>query len=121
MTAVPTRPVRVVLHVPVTDFIMSGYDENGAMYRTVVLGHRTFAKVVDIPLDPSAPSVPLVPINDREYTIPDASRVMDSDGQWQLEATLPAEDNQPLNDCLGDASWTEIASSQGTPPRRSGR
>jgi hypothetical protein len=49
MKAVQIRPVRVVLHVPVTDFVMSGYDENGAMYRTVVLGHRTFAKVVDTP------------------------------------------------------------------------
>jgi hypothetical protein len=106
----PDQSVQVVLHVPVTDFVMSGYDENGAMYRTVVLGHRTFAKVVDIPLDSSRPAAVVVQINERDYAIPGASRWTEADGQWQLEATLPAEDNQPLNDCLGDPSWTEIAS-----------
>jgi hypothetical protein len=110
MDAVHTRPVRVVLHVPVTDFVMSGYDENGAMYQTVVLGYRAFAKVVDLPLESSPPAALVVQINECDYAIPGASRWTESDGQWQLDATLPAEDNQPLNDCLGDPGWTEIAS-----------
>lgn len=105
------RPVRLVLHVPVTDLVMSGYDENGAMYRTIVLGHRTFTKVMDFPLEPSSPPASLVVlINERDYAISEASRWTESDGQWQLETTLPAEDNQPLNDCLGDPSWTETSS-----------
>ena len=103
--------MRVVLHVPVTDVVMSGYDENGAMYRTIVLGHRTFTKVMDLPREPSSlPAAVVVQIKERDYAIADASRWTESDGQWQLETTLPAEDNQPLNDCLGDPSWTEISS-----------
>jgi hypothetical protein len=31
-----------------------------------------------------------------------------ADQEWQLETTLPADDNQPLNDCTQDASWTEL-------------
>jgi hypothetical protein len=104
------RPVRVVLHVPVTDFVMSGYDENGAMHRTIVLGHRTFAKVVDIALDSASLVTVVLQINERDYAISGESRWTESDGRWELETTLPAEDNQPLNDCLGDPSWTEIAS-----------
>jgi hypothetical protein len=107
MNAVQTRPVRVVVRAPVTDVEMSGYDENGPMYRTVVLEHRTFAKVVEIPVDPP-PAPVVVQINERDYALTHPSALTDADGQWQLEATLPAEDNQPLHDCLGDASWTEI-------------
>jgi hypothetical protein len=100
------RPVRVIVHAPVTDFVMSGYDENGAQYTTVVLGHRTFAKVVDLPCDPRTPPV-VLQINERDYALTNASAT-EADGQLQLETTLFAEDNQPLNDCLGDPSWTEI-------------
>ena len=101
------RPVRVIVHAPVTDFVMSGYDENGAQYTTVVLGHRTFAKVVELPRDPRTPPV-VLQINERDYAVTNAS-ASEADGQLQLETTLLAEDNQPLNDCLGDPSWTEIA------------
>jgi hypothetical protein len=103
------RPVRVIVHAPMTDFMMSGYDENGAQYTTVILGHRTFAKTVDLPGDPRTPPV-VLQINERDYVLTNGAAWTEADGQWQLETTLPAEDNQPLNDCLDDPSWTEIPS-----------
>ena len=108
MDAINTGQVRVFLHAPVTDQVLSGWDENGGEYSTVVLGKRTFSKVIDLPREPSGTRAVALNINGRSYTATAEPSWSDADQQWQLEATLPGEDNQPLNDCTSDTSWTEI-------------
>jgi len=108
MDAIKTRQVKVFVHALLTDQVLSGWDENGGQYSTVVLGHRTFSKVIDLPRDPSETAAVNLNINGRSYAATTEPAWSDADQQWRLETTLPGEDNQPLNDCTNDASWTEI-------------
>ena len=108
MDASDTGQVRVFVHAPVTDDVLSGWDENGGEYSTVVLGKRTFSKVIDLLREPSETQAIELNINGRSYTATAEPNWSDADQQWQLETTLPGEDNQPLNDCTSDTSWTEI-------------
>lgn len=109
MTATPggdTRPVTVVVRAAVTDQIMTGWDENGGMYETRIMGHRLFSKVLSLPIEPEA--APRIDINGHGYR-PGPEATWDGTGEaLLLHMRLREADNGPLEDCLADASWTEI-------------
>src|SRR6266849_5276132 len=103
--------VKAFVHALVTDQVLSGWDENGGQYSTVVLGKRSFSKVLDLSAQPSDTPAVRLSINDRSYMTTAKPIWSDVDQEWQLETTLPGDDNQPLSDCTSDASWIEIESS----------
>lgn len=103
-----TVGVRVFASAPVIDFVMTGWDENGGQYETVVCGHRVFSKMLDAQPQAS-PGVPLVlDIHDRRYEVAGVPGWSEADGCWTLRVTLVCGDNQALHDCLADASWSEV-------------
>ena len=106
------RRVRVLVHALVTDQVLSDWDENGGVYETVVLGQRTFSKIVDLPQAGDAPATTVI-INGNSYAVAAEPAWNARDGEWQLETTLPGNDNQPLHDCMNDQSWTESGTSSG--------
>src|SRR6187401_2564909 len=106
MTSGETRPVTVIVRAAVTDQMMTGYDENGGTYETRVLGHRRFRKVLAFS-DQAAN--PRFEINGHGYC-PEANATWSRmNGQVQLEVRLREDDNGPLEDCLADSTWTEVA------------
>src|SRR6266852_5342456 len=100
--------VKVFVHALVTDQVLSGWDENGGQYSTVVLGKRRFSKVIDLSAQASDTPAVRLSINGNSYTTTAKPTWSDVNQGWQLETTLPGDDNQPLNDCASDASWIEI-------------
>ena len=102
--------VKVFVEAYETDQVLSGCDENGSQYSTVILGARYFWKIVDLSpqvVDAQAVNVN-IDINGNLYPATAKPRWSDADQEWRLETKLPATDNRPLRDCTGDASWAEI-------------
>ena len=91
-----------------TDQVLSGWDENGGQYSTVIVGKRSFSKTIDLSQQASETPAVTLNINGRLYPATAKPMWSHADQEWQLETTLPADDNQPLNDCTADPSWTEL-------------
>ena len=102
-----TRLVTVIVRAAVTDQVMTGWDENGGMYETQILGHRRFFKVLDLPVDRNAS--PRIEINGHGYRPGAGATWSEANEGVKLLMPLSEADNGPLEDCMKDATWTEIA------------
>ncbi|MGE3840339.1 MAG: hypothetical protein AB7I50_02005 [Vicinamibacterales bacterium] len=102
--------VLVRVRAPQIEFVMTGWDENGGQFETIVLGCRVFEKVMPPPS--SADDSPItLEINAHRYSVAGAPEWQDDDGCVSLSVNLSCADNQALQDCLADTTWREVQTS----------
>jgi len=103
--------VLVRVTAPQVEFVMTGWDENGGQFETVLLGRRLFEKLMPA-LSPSAPDSPIaLQINEHRYDVGGTPEWNGEEGCWSLSVDLSCGDNQALQDCLADATWQEVQTS----------